>query len=62
MRVIICGVGQVGFGIADRLTKEGHDVTVIDICPNLIEQTCNKLDVRGIIGYASHPHILEEMG
>lgn len=62
MRVIICGVGQVGFGIADRLTKEGHDVTVIDICADLIDQTCNKLDVRGIIGYASHPHILEEAG
>ena len=30
MRVIICGAGQVGFGIARHLAAEGNDVTVVD--------------------------------
>ena len=30
MKVVICGAGQVGFGIAERLAAEGNDVSVID--------------------------------
>lgn len=62
MRVIICGVGQVGYGIAEKLTKENHDVTVIDICPAMVDKICSKLDVKGVIGHGAHPHILEEAG
>ena len=36
MRVIICGAGQVGFGIAEKLSRENNDVTVIDQSPALI--------------------------
>ena len=31
MRVIVVGCGRVGAGIAERLAREGHGVTVIDI-------------------------------
>ncbi|HHV68694.1 MAG TPA: hypothetical protein GXX48_13765, partial [Ochrobactrum intermedium] len=30
MRVIVCGAGQVGYGIAERLAAEENDVSVID--------------------------------
>ncbi|MCA8889161.1 MAG: NAD-binding protein, partial [Parvularculaceae bacterium] len=30
MRIIICGAGRVGFGIARRLSQENNDVTIID--------------------------------
>ena len=30
MKVIICGAGQVGYGIAERLSQEDNDVSVID--------------------------------
>jgi len=33
MKVIVCGAGQVGFGIAERLARENNDVTVIDSSP-----------------------------
>lgn len=62
MRVIICGIGQVGFGIAERLSREGHNITIIDISSQIIEDICSKLDVRGIAGYASHPDILAQAG
>ena len=31
MKVIICGAGRVGYGIAERLSEEGNDVSVIDV-------------------------------
>lgn len=62
MRVIICGAGQVGYGIAERLAQENHDVTVIDINAKLIETICDNLDVRGIVGHGSHPDTLDAAG
>ena len=37
MRVIICGAGQVGYGIAERLAAEKNDVSIIDIQPPIHE-------------------------
>jgi trk system potassium uptake protein TrkA len=62
MKVIICGAGQVGFNIARYLATEGNDVTVIDIEPALIEKISNSLDVQGIVGFASHPNVLDRAG
>jgi trk system potassium uptake protein TrkA len=31
MRVIVVGCGRVGAGIAERLARDGHELTVIDI-------------------------------
>ena len=62
MRVIICGAGQVGYGIAERLSKEGNDVSIIDASYTLIQSISEQLDVRGITGYASHPDVLARAG
>ncbi|MGF1461872.1 MAG: Trk system potassium transporter TrkA [Maricaulaceae bacterium] len=62
MKVIVCGAGRVGFGIARELAKEGHSVTVVDVAPSLIEQVTTDLDVRGVVGYGSHPDVLERAG
>ncbi len=62
MKVIICGAGQVGYGIAERLAQEGNDVTVIDNTPALIQTIRDQLDVRGFIGHGSQPDVLEAAG
>lgn len=62
MRVIICGAGQVGFGIAERLASEDNDVSVIDTAPDLIQRVRDTLDVRGIVGHGSHPDVLAAAG
>lgn len=62
MRVIICGAGQVGYGIAERLAAEQNDVTVIDTSPELIRSIRDTLDVRGFVGHGSHPDVLEAAG
>ncbi|MGB1548345.1 MAG: Trk system potassium transporter TrkA [Alphaproteobacteria bacterium] len=62
MKVIICGAGQVGFNIARLLSAEGNDVTVIDQEPNRINRVAMALDVQAIVGFASHPDVLDQAG
>ena len=62
MRVIICGAGQVGYGIAERLASEANDVSVIDNSPELVNAIRDTLDVRGFVGHGSHPDVLAQAG
>ena len=55
MRVIICGAGRVGQGIARHLSQEHHDIIMIDENHALIEQVQIDFDVRGVVGPAAHP-------
>ena len=59
MKVIVCGAGLVGFNIARYLSSEQNDVTVIDQSPDLIKRVSDQLDVQGIVGFASHPGVLD---
>ena len=62
MRVVICGAGQVGYGIAERLSSEDNDVTVIDNAPELVAIIRDSLDVRGYVGHGSSPDVLARAG
>jgi trk system potassium uptake protein TrkA len=62
MKVIVCGSGQVGFNIARHLALENNDVTVIDQSPDLIHRISDTLDVKGVVGHASRPDVLEQAG
>lgn len=62
MKLIICGAGQVGWQIARHLSSENNDITVIDKDPELVRRLTNSIDVAGVSGLASHPHILERAG
>ncbi|GGE79830.1 Trk system potassium transporter TrkA [Stappia taiwanensis] len=62
MRVVICGAGQVGYGIAEKLASEQNDVSVIDSSPRLINAIRDTLDVRGFVGHGAHPDVLAQAG
>jgi trk system potassium uptake protein TrkA len=62
MKVIVCGAGQVGFGIARHLAGEGNDVTVVDREASLMQRITDTLDVRPILGHGGHPEVLEQAG
>ena len=50
MKIIILGCGKVGYNLAEQLTQEGHDITIIDSRDEKVENACNKLDVIGVQG------------
>jgi len=62
MRVLICGAGRVGQGIARRLAREKHDITVVDENADLVDQVMTDLDVRGYVGHAAYPETLRSAG
>jgi trk system potassium uptake protein TrkA len=62
MKIIICGAGQVGWQIARQLAGEKNDVTIVDQNPDLVRRASEMLDVQGIVGFASHPDVLEKAG
>ncbi|WP_062202563.1 Trk system potassium transporter TrkA [Aureimonas sp. AU12] len=62
MKIVICGAGQVGYGIAESLAAEQNDVTVIDTSPTLIAGIRETIDARGIVGHGAFPSVLAEAG
>lgn len=62
MKIIICGAGQVGTGIAERLSAEGNDISIIDASADLVRRANDVLEVRAIQGHAAHPEVLERAG
>lgn len=60
--MIVCGAGQVGSTIARHLATEGIDVTVVDVSPEQARRADESYDVRGMVGHASHPDVLERAG
>lgn len=62
MKVIILGAGRVGTSVAERLVGEANDITVVDIDPGRLRQLQDRLDLRTVVGSASHPEILEQAG
>lgn len=62
MRVIICGAGQVGWQIARQLAGEDNDVSIVDTNATLVRRAMDTLEVQGVVGFASHPEVLEAAG
>ena len=60
MNIIICGAGRVGFTIAKLLSEQNHSITVIDQSSEDIQKINDTLDVKGIVGKATYPSILEK--
>ena len=62
MNIIICGAGKVGFSISKQLAAQGHSITVIDQTSEDIKKINDTQDVKGIVGRASLPSVLENAG
>ena len=62
MKIIILGAGQVGSSLAENLTSEANDITVIDKNEKTLLALQDRLDLRTIAGHASHPDILRAAG
>ncbi|MDE5884086.1 MAG: Trk system potassium transporter TrkA [Oscillospiraceae bacterium] len=50
MNILIVGCGKAGMILTRTLCQEEHNVTVMDIKPNLAENVLNNFDAQGITG------------
>jgi trk system potassium uptake protein TrkA len=62
MNIIILGAGNIGLGIARHLVSPENDITIVDSSRERLNAIGNVLDVRPVIGFASHPSTLEKAG
>ena len=62
MNIIIAGCGKVGRALAEQLSREKHDITVIDRKPEAIQQITNIADVRGVVGNGASFEIQTDAG
>ncbi len=62
MKIIILGAGQVGSSVAANLASEANDITVVDVNVNLLRELQDRLDIRTVLGHASHPEVLLRAG
>lgn len=62
MRIVIAGMGDVGFYLAERLSREEHHITVIDVEEHKLTRVENYAQVLIICGSASSCSVLQAAG
>lgn len=60
MKIVIIGDGKVGYSLAEHLSKEDNDVTIIDRNPEALKKANDNLDVMCIKGTGASTRILLE--
>ncbi len=62
LNIIIVGCGKVGVTLIRELSKEGHDITIIDRNPQKIQSLTGLYDVMGLVGNGASYSIQMEAG
>ena len=62
LKIIIVGCGNVGQTLVAQLIKEGHDITLIDKNPQIVQELTNLYDVMGIVGNGASYSVQMEAG
>ena len=62
MRIIIVGCGKVGSALAEQLSADGHDLTLVDQSERRLSELANTFDVATVTGNGTSYHVLKEAG
>ena len=62
LRIIIVGAGKIGATLADKLTAEGNNVTIVDKNADRVNRLSTMYDIMGITGNGSSYGTLIEAG
>ena len=62
MKVLILGAGRVGSSLATTLSKENHEVNIVDINKDKLTKLQEEYDLATVIGHASYPKTLQKAG
>ena len=60
MKIIIAGVGDVGYHLAKQLSSEEHDISIIDIDESHVDATSSSTDVLSFQGSSTSIRILKD--
>lgn len=60
MKILIIGAGRIGSSVAESLVSEANDITVVDQHSENISYLQSRFDLRGMVGDALSPKLLEE--
>ena len=61
MRILIAGAGKIGVALAQQLSKENHEIVVIDRNGDVLETELNRYDVMTVEGNRAVMKTLEEV-
>lgn len=59
MKIIIAGDGKVGLTLTQKLSAEGHDLTLIDSNQRVLDSSVERYDVMGVQGNCASMRVLE---
>lgn len=62
MKIVVVGGGEVGYSVAETLSGEAHDVTVVEENEERASRVDDELDVITVTGNGARPQVLEEAG
>ena len=62
MRILVVGDGKVGHVLAEHLTREGHNVVIVDIDEEALQRSEDTLDVMCIRGNGANAKTLIDAG
>ncbi|TVS15099.1 MAG: Trk system potassium transporter TrkA [Gammaproteobacteria bacterium] len=62
MKIIILGGGKVGGTLAENLSSEKFDITLVDSDLGRLHRLRERLDIQTVEGHASHPDVLRRAG
>lgn len=62
MKIIILGCNPVGVSLAENLSSEANDITLVDPDADKLRELKDRLDVGIAQGWPSHPDVLRAAG
>jgi trk system potassium uptake protein TrkA len=62
MKIVVLGAGQVGSTVAHSLSNEENDITIVDTDTHRLKELQDRMDIRCVNGFASHPKVLIRAG
>lgn len=62
LNIIIVGCGKVGAALVEQLSREGHDITIIDNNAQKVQEIANLYDTMGFVGNGASYNVQMEAG
>lgn len=62
LKIIIVGCGKVGMTLIEQLSREGHDITIIDSNASRVSDLSGMYDIMGVVGNGASYSVQMEAG